>query len=279
MNKVACQYAVIRFLPYAETGEFANVGVALACPNTGFFDARLMPARKTARITGFFDKLDKRVYRNAITYMGQELDRVGELIRARITPDAAFVRNIFAEMTRPREALLRFGDTRVILADNPAKTLNNLFATLVERDFADRQYNDKLLVRSVRETLHKANLRRYFHATNVGNNDLFLHVPFVHEHGGRQQLAIKPVDLAKAEANLVYKTGGLLTDQVRRFRKHELLPEAMLFPVGLPDSSAGATWRAAMEIMDELNLDSAVQAVPAADKSAIVQFAHRAVIN
>lgn len=32
MNKLACQYAVVRFLPYAETGEFANVGVALACP-------------------------------------------------------------------------------------------------------------------------------------------------------------------------------------------------------------------------------------------------------
>ncbi|MGH8147921.1 MAG: DUF3037 domain-containing protein, partial [Rhodanobacteraceae bacterium] len=28
MNRLACQYAVIRFLPYAETGEFANVGVA-----------------------------------------------------------------------------------------------------------------------------------------------------------------------------------------------------------------------------------------------------------
>jgi hypothetical protein len=34
-----------------------------------------------------------------------------------------------------------------------------------------------------------------------------------------------------------------------------------------------------MEIMDELNGESAVQAVTAVDKSAITQFAHRAAVN
>ncbi|TAM57619.1 MAG: DUF3037 domain-containing protein [Rhodanobacter sp.] len=46
MNRFACQYAIIRFLPYAETGEFANVGVVLACPATGYFGARLMPVNE-----------------------------------------------------------------------------------------------------------------------------------------------------------------------------------------------------------------------------------------
>jgi len=29
MKKFACQYAIVRFLPYLETGEFANVGIVM----------------------------------------------------------------------------------------------------------------------------------------------------------------------------------------------------------------------------------------------------------
>jgi hypothetical protein len=37
-KKLACNYAVLRFLPYPETGEFVNIGVAIGCPDKG--DAR-----------------------------------------------------------------------------------------------------------------------------------------------------------------------------------------------------------------------------------------------
>lgn len=36
MKKFACQYAIDRFLPYMETGEFANVGIVMLCPDAGF---------------------------------------------------------------------------------------------------------------------------------------------------------------------------------------------------------------------------------------------------
>lgn len=111
MNRFACQYAIIRFLPYAETGEFANVGVVLACPATGYFGARLMPTRKTSRITGFFEQLDKRIYREAMAYLKAELDRLGDLVRERGAGNQGFVQQTFAGLIRPREALLRFGET------------------------------------------------------------------------------------------------------------------------------------------------------------------------
>ena len=53
MNKLACRYAILKFLPYTETGEFANVGVVLACPATGFFGFKL-ETRRYARFTDFF---------------------------------------------------------------------------------------------------------------------------------------------------------------------------------------------------------------------------------
>lgn len=279
MNKLACQYAVIRFLPYAETGEFANVGVALACPETGYFGTRLMPTRRTSRITGFFEQLDKRIYRKAMGYLGLELDRIRQLIAEHHTHDHAFVRQVFNELVRPREALLRFGDVRVILADEPTDALDDLYATLVERDFATKPYHDQLLIRGVRETLRKADLHRLYREATIGDDDLFLRVPFVHKRAGRAQLAIKPLDLVKAEANQVYEVGGKLVDRVHRLRRHGLLPEAMLLALGLPAKDADSTWRAANEIMADLNGDDAIQAVAATDKTAIATFAQQAAAN
>ena len=276
MNRFACQYAIIRFLPYAETGEFANVGVVLACPTTGYFNARLMPTKKTGRITGFFEQLDKRIYREAMAYLKAELDRLGDMVRERGAGNQGFVQQTFAGLTRPREALLRFGETRVILAERPADTLNQLFEKVVERDFADRAYHDQILVRGVREILHKANLRERFQEGDLGNDDLHIHVPFVHKREGRAQLAIKPLDLAKGEPNLVYDVGGRWVERVQRMRRHQLLPDAMLFAVKMPDASIDRARTAADEILDDLRTNG-MKVAAIADTAAITAFATGAV--
>jgi hypothetical protein len=272
MNRFACQYAIIRFLPYAETGEFANVGVVLACPATGYFGAKLMPVKKTGRITGFFEQLDKRIYREAMAYLKDELDRLGELVRERGAGNQGFVQQTFAGLTRPREALLRFGETRVILAEQPADTLNQLFATVVERDFANKAYHDQILIRGVREILYKANLRDHFQEGDIGNEDLHIHVPFVHRREGRAQFAIKPLDLAKDVPNLVYEVGGRWVDRVQRMQRHNLLPDAMLFAVKMPDARMDRARTAADEILGDLR-DKGVKTAPIADAAAITAFA------
>jgi len=278
MNRFACQYAIIRFLPYAETGEFANVGVVLACPETGYFGARLMPIKKTGRITGFFEQLDRRIYREAMGYLKDELDRLGDLIQERGKGSKSFLQQIFVGLTRPREALLRFGETRVILAEQPVDTLSQLFSTVVERDFANKAYHDQILIRGVRETLRKANLREYFQEGDIGNEDLHIHVPFVHKREGRPQLAIKPLDLAKDVPNLVYEVGGRWVDRVHRMKRHNLLPDAMLFAVKMPDSKIDRARTAANEILGDLR-SRGVQTVPIADADAITAFAKGAMGN
>ncbi len=40
----------MRFLPYTETDELVNVGVVMACPQTGLFDYRI-ETRRRERIT------------------------------------------------------------------------------------------------------------------------------------------------------------------------------------------------------------------------------------
>lgn len=273
MTRLACQYAIIRFLPYAETGEFANVGIVLTCPETGFLDARLMPTKKTGRITGFFEQLDKKIYRDTLLYLDDELQRVRQMVcDAGGRDGGVLVKQVFAGLTRPREALLRFSETRVVLAEDPAITLDKLFARFVERDFASKQYHDKLLERGVREVLVRANLREYFKPAEVGSESLHIQVPFVHMRDGQPTHAIKPLDLNKEDPNQVYEHGGHWLERVRRLGKHELLPGAMLIAVNVPSPADTAVRRAADEIVSDLR-EARVMVAEAADAKAIVQFA------
>lgn len=273
MTRLPCQYAIIRFLPYAETGEFANVGVVLACPVTGYLDARLMPSRKTGRITGFFDQLDVRVYREAMKYVSEELERIRGVAEALENKDV--VRQLFDGLTRPREGLLRFGETRVIMTGDPEAELTKLFARFVERDFASKQYHDQVLERGVRETLRKANLRDYFKEAEIGNDDLHIQVPFAHLREGAAMLAIKPIDLAKAETNQIYDVGGRWADKIRRLGKHNLLPGEMLVAVKAPDPKDWKLRAATDEIMADLR-DAGVEVAEANDTTTITRFAQAA---
>ena len=142
MKKFACQYALLRFRPFVETGEFANVGVVLMAPEAGFFGFRLM--KRYGRITQFFQKLNPKVYLNGRDLFKQELERfAGDLRRmaldGRERPvDLTLARTLFAELVRPRDTMLQFDHQRIALADDPEAKLDALFDHYVERNDARR---------------------------------------------------------------------------------------------------------------------------------------------
>ena len=146
----------------------------------------------------------------------------------------SLVRDTFFEVTRPREALLRFSEARVVLAQNEEKALEKLFSRFIDRDFVNKEYHDKILDRGIREMLVRANLREYFKATEIGDERLHIHLPFVHVRNGRPLLAIKPLDLAKDDSNQIYELGGHWVDRIRRLKKHGLLRGELLFALKKP---------------------------------------------
>lgn len=127
--KYACQYAIARFLPYAETDEFVNVGIVLTCPQTGYFDFKL--ATDPGRINTFFAGIDTEIFQNVCLSFSKELSR----IRTMLTPptDLALAKHMFAEVIRPRESIMRFSPMRVVLTDDPVTELNGLFEHYITR--------------------------------------------------------------------------------------------------------------------------------------------------
>ncbi|MEI6957517.1 DUF3037 domain-containing protein, partial [Klebsiella pneumoniae] len=48
-----CLYSIVRYAPYAETEEFANIGVVMCAPKENFFDFQITK-RNDSRVRSFF---------------------------------------------------------------------------------------------------------------------------------------------------------------------------------------------------------------------------------
>lgn len=278
MKKFACQYALLRFRPFVETGEFANVGIVLMAPEARFFGFRLL--KRYGRITQFFHQLDRKVYLDGRELFKDELERfTGDLRRLALDgrktqPDLMLARNLFTELVRPREAMLQFADQRLVLADDPKVKLSQLFDHYVERNFVTKEYQERLLENNVRRMLFRAQVGTEYRREKIGSTDFAVNFPFVHMQDGKAQRIIKPLHLAQGDTTKILTHGGQWVDKVRRLRKRNALPTDVLFPVTVPAANT-KPYEAFQEIRDEL-LEARVRVVPANDESQILQFAAQA---
>lgn len=275
MKKFACQYALLRFRPFVETGEFANVGIVMMAPEARFFGFRLL--KRYGRITQFFHQLDRKVYLDGRELFKEELDRFADELRRsaldgrKTQPDIPLARNLFAELVRPREAMLQFAEQRLVLADNPKEKLAQLFDHYIERNFVTKEYQERLLESTVRKLLFRGQLAAQYRPERIITPDFTVNFPFVLMGDGKAQRIIKPLFLAQGDTTKILNHGGQWVDKIRRLRKRNALPKDVLFPVTAPQMDAKA-YGAFTEIRDDLvTID--VQVVSANDENEILKFA------
>jgi hypothetical protein len=272
----ACNYAVARFLPYAETEEFVNVGVVLHCPETGYLDFRM--ARKWSRVTEFFPELDKDLYREALQFFRVDLQC------AQVTAGSGDARQlvmenarcadaeVFREIVRPRESLFRFGTPRTVMTGDPRQKLEELHSFYVDRQYAkEREYQETLMTNHFRRLFLRSGAASHFHTGTLGNDNYSVSVPFVYRKGERAVKAIKPLDLNKESSTRIYEHGDQWLNRVRRLRDINSLPEHFLFAVKAPTSGAART-EAAKEIEQEL-IRLEMQVLPFGEELRVVEFA------
>jgi len=273
MKKFACQYAIVRFLPYMETGEFANVGIVMLCPDAGFFEFKLLA--RVRRITAFFEELDSGIYRRAANDFKQELKRIRNWLvqQPERKMDVELARHLFGELTRQREAMMRFDNVRVVLADDPAQQLDELFGHYVERNFATKAYQELLLDKSVRRVLTDAKLNKQYRPETLGEATKYhAKLPFVHREGERAVKAIKPLYLAHEDPAQIYDHGWAWFGRVNMLRTLHLLPDQVLLPVQGPVEARGERFDMFQEITAKMAAND-VLVVPSIQTERIVEFA------
>jgi hypothetical protein len=151
-NNAQCMYAVVRFMPFAETREFANVGVVIIAPKLGIYDFKLAP-QKFGRVTHFFEDLDGVVYKHAIEGIEAELERVRDFLVHNYIQGKDLV-EYFKEITRTRESVLHFGEIGTLLTDNVNVTVDKLYDRLIGRNFTtSKEYKEQQMVRVLKSQL------------------------------------------------------------------------------------------------------------------------------
>ena len=132
----ACKYNVIRFQPYSDNEEFANIGVILYAPTTGEFVFKLLSQNTYSRITSFFSKLDKKVLQDTLRLLNGELGRVQKM-----SHDFKDFDLLYNELVRPREGMIQHSERFVQFTESPADTVNELFEHYVHQSFTEKAGN------------------------------------------------------------------------------------------------------------------------------------------
>jgi len=215
MKKFACRYALIQLLPYSETGEFANIGVLLVCPQTGQWIYKL-ETQKYKRYTDFFQGLEHHVYREAVATIEAELKRVQKL-NAGATADQLL--NAFNFTVHPREAIIRFSEPRGRLTDNPEQELINLFGHYVEFGFLRNESPEQKLVKRIQDLVKTFELKVPFKEDHIGNPNLVsVQLPLVQTIDAQPVKAIKPLHLGQAKINDIYNHSEQWIGKLNRLR-------------------------------------------------------------
>lgn len=277
MDKIACQYAIARFAPYVETGEFANVGILMLAPRLGYFGFKL-ETRYYRRITRFFEELEPKLYRETLQTLREELQRIRQLLKAhgfdvrKQVNDTDFARQIFSEVVRPRESIMRFSEPRVVLADEPEDKLRDLFEFYVERNFITREYKETVLEKKVRTWLGQAQIARCFQRMTVGDDQYHAVFPFVETVDNRPVKIIKPLHLAQDRPNKITDHGGTWLFRLNELRRRDKLPERVLFAVAGPGHADARRYQAFEEIAGRL-AEAGVEVTDYGNRERVIEFA------
>ncbi|MDI9244540.1 DUF3037 domain-containing protein [Marinobacter sp. CHS3-4] len=279
MNRQACQYAIVRFMPYIETGEFANVGVLLWAPKTRQLRFKLL-RKRYARITQFFDELDKSLYLKTMANLETELNRVQGMLKNKAgvfgdnDREYGFHNGLFQELIRPRETIVRFSEQRVVLSKNPDETLAELYDYYVGRNFVTKEYQETILEKGVKKLLEQRHLAVRFTRRRIADDFYGATFPFVEQDNGDAIRAIKPLFLGQTDSTAIIEHGDRWKLRVEQLRKRHLLKGPVLFPVKGPNSDKAKDIR--VDAFEEtlLNLKgNGIEVVQHTEQDRILDFA------
>ncbi len=135
-TQAVCNYALLRFMPYPQTGEVVNVGVVVNCLQPGFLEFKT-ETRIPEWLNQVFPNWTKEKYERAQAAMTTEFERVKKLVSQARDPMTG--RRNFQELVRPRESVFRFGEIRTISSADPERVADELFERYVMRTSAGKR--------------------------------------------------------------------------------------------------------------------------------------------
>lgn len=270
MSKVAVQYAIVRFAPFVETGEFANIGVVACAPELGAFGYKL-ERKRYKRINDFFPKAPKELLKRALRSLDEEFAHFSKYGNSDLQQQHFRFSNRdeaihgFQYVTRPREGLINFSHVRVRMADDFFAVIDQLFEFYVQHGFADKQYGEALLEQQTKLLLETEQLADRFREVKFSDGIYPAQFKFVEP----DKKLIKPLFLKQEKPQQIIDHGEKWIRVYDRLKAQ--LPPDVMYVLERP-STDDAKWKAYREIHDALKKHD-IQIALASDKQKILDFA------
>lgn len=246
--KYICNYSILRFLPYPETGEFVNIGVVLIANNGDF---RFKIEKKRQRVTNFFPSLDSKIFLRARREMETELARLSGFFTENRS-DLPALLGTFKHLIHPRETMMRFSDPGTMAIENANQAATELFDHYVNHSFATKEYQETKLERQLGKLLSANNLKQRYSEHRLGTTDYPVKFPFVMINGVQPVQALKPIHLGHDEPSKIIEHGDAWISKVRRLCSAEQMALDTLFIAGPPEDGKPKLLKAFREICEEL---------------------------
>jgi len=272
MSLLACKFKVIQFVPFGETEEFANVGVALFCPEKRQMEFRLAPGR-FKRITDFFEQLEPQLYKATLEFMREELERIKGLLENEYQENLAL--QIFDEATRQKGGLISFSGPKFVYADDPGEKTQALYRHFVERSFTQSPDWEQQLVQRVRETLKGLGVDQYYRKEKLSAGLHSQSFPFVYKKNGQPKRAIKPLVFYHRQPERAAERMDMLNKKITELTRQEIIAkDDLLLEFSLKE---GLDYRAKDYILQELEKlqHSGIKVISVDDEQALADFATR----
>lgn len=269
MQKIACKYVILRFTPYSQTEEFANVGVVLYSKAMNIFQFKVDRVDAGNRVAKFFHIDDKRFYKEALTSYEKELKYMHELVQQ----NEVSAEYAFNMLVRPRATLFSYGTARAILTSDVKTSVNDIFNRMVRHSADEQVIARSNLYGTLKSQLDMLQLERPFrlhsftkdgfvakyNLTQLGSEDL----PFK---------IIHPIDLTnKTSPNEAWNIIDKNESRLNRMRQLELLPEEVLIPYSLSDDAPSEVFHVWKSVKSELTSFGKVVSIE--DTDSIKEFA------
>lgn len=214
----AMRFAVIRFAPYVQTHEFANIGIIATCPKTAYFDYKI--ETRYQRLSQFFRYFRRDVYRAAIGAYCQELQSIKRGLQyatadqCRITLDG---------LTAPLETIIQTSPVYASLCHDEADELNRLFDYYVHHSFA-RENHETVFTRQISDLVKKMKTAYPFREMKLGDSEYHVNLPLVQSPDDEQiSKIIKPIYLGQEDPTEMYQKADTWIARFQRLKKFNFI--------------------------------------------------------
>jgi len=250
MNRQVAKYSIIRFQPFTETEEFANVGVVLYSPTSQKLSFKLRSAKESGRICQFFDPLDKQIYTHSLKIIRDELERIQAYSQE---VEKAKGEYIYTELIRQREGIIQYSPSRVLLTENIKNTIDDLFQRYVHRSFTRREGFEEKMKKRIKTLLRDSSLlsKNFVLDAEIGNEEIYkVTFPFVNQ---QENLAIKPIHFKHNQPKLLIEHGLTWLTKIQQLKRHDFIqPNRVLFAFQPPEQEKDILLNAFQDIKEQI---------------------------